>query len=521
MKKKLLLFATFTFLFCCMLALCTNAACVGGCTDSWTVTESQDGYLGTTVATNKCSVCNTVIAEEAIDPLFATLGYSYNEAEAGFTQHFAIDRDAVARYEELTGKEVKFGGVVALRSAIGDVDPIDNKGNPISSAVKSFDFKGTNYDIFDVMLNGIPKEYLLNTEIICTAYVIVDGEISYIENGEMEQESVGNTYYDVVKSVSNWNDTKADDKPSFKVLTIGNSFSDDAMEYIYHIAKQALGPDVVVELGNLRYNSCSLSMHLSNAKNNSGVYMFRHWQDGASKWTDYGNWTSGGPYSIQAAVTLTDWDYIIFQQVSNQSTNASTYDDLNALISIVEPLNPTAKLGWHMTWSPKADTSLNDYNKILNAVNSKILTNRKIDIVIPSGTAIQNAKTSYITDSMLQRDDKHLSYGMGRYIAGLTYVKALTGCSIDGVAYPTMDTEGNSLTTGRESAKPSFNYTAEINAICIESANNAVSCPYSVTSSQYATAKSLSSGIVAVNSMGLNNYACCSVTEFSKARRQK
>lgn len=522
MKKKLLFVTTLVFMLLCIFTISAGATqCDTVCTDNWVLTSGDDGYLGTISATNRCPVCNTVIGEETIEPLFATLGYSYNEANAGITQHFAINRNAVARYEQLTGKEVLFGGVVALRSVIGDVDPITASGEPISSAVQSVDFKNTTHSIFDVMLNGIPQEHLVGTEIICSAYVIVDGEISYIENGVMEQDSVSNTYYDIVKAVSSWDDTDGNEGKSFKVLTIGNSFSDDSMEYVYHIAKQVLGDDVTVELGNLRYNSCSLSMHLNNAQNDKGVYMFRHWQDGASTWKDYGNWNSGGPYSIQAAVTLTDWDYIIFQQVSDQSTNASTYDDLNALIKIIEPLNPKAKLGWHMTWSPKADTTLTDYNKIVSAVNSKILTNRKIDIVIPSGTAIQNAKTSYITDNMLQRDAKHLSYGMGRYIAGLTYVKTLTGCNIDNVAYPTCDTEGHSKTSGNDNAKASFGFTDEINKICIESANNAVSCPFSVTSSQYTAQESLSVATMAINSMSLNNYACCGITDYSKTRRAK
>ena len=105
-------------------------------------------------------------------------------------------------------------------------------GEPISSAVQSVDFKNTTHSIFDVMLNGIPQEHLVGTEIICSAYVIVDGEISYIENGAMEQDSVSNTYYDIVKAVSSWDDTDANEGKSFKVLTIGNSFSDDSMEYV-------------------------------------------------------------------------------------------------------------------------------------------------------------------------------------------------------------------------------------------------------------------------------------------------
>ena len=115
-------------------------------------------------------------------------------------------------------------------------------------------------------------------------------------------------------------------------------------------------------------------------------------------------------------------------------------------------------------------------------------SNRKIDVIIPSGTAIENAKTSYLTNVQIQRDAKHLSYGMGRYIAGLTLVKALTGLSIDDTNYPLTDTEGHSATSGsNENWKSSFRFTEEINAICIEAANNAIDNPFTVTSSKYPT----------------------------------
>ena len=77
---------------------------------------------------------------------------------------------------------------------------------------------------------------------------------------------------------------------------------------------------------------------------------------------------------------------------------------------------------------------------------------------------------------------------MGRYIAGLTFVKALTGLSIDETSYPLTDTEGHSATSGtNENWKSSFRFTDEINAICIEAANNAIDNPFSVTSSEYPT----------------------------------
>ena len=255
-----------------------------------------------------------------------------------------------------------------------------------------------------------------------------------------------------------------------KILAIGNSFSDDAMEYVYQVAKDAGVENI--KLGNMFIGGCSLATHLSNAKGNKGAYTYRTNTDGT--------WSSRGGVSIQTAVASENWDFITFQQVSGYSGVADSYDDLNELISIVEAINPSARLAWHMTWAYKTGSSHSDfskynrdqmtmYNAIVNAVNTKILTNSKIEIVIPSGTSIQNARTSIVGD--MTRDGYHLSYGIGRYIASMTFVKALTGLSID-----------NSVTL------PNDVDSYELLAV-IESVNNALNTPYSVTKSQYPSQK--------------------------------
>lgn len=483
MLKKFILVLCIAFTLC-LFTLGVSAQCAEGqCNTEWSV--EGESYLAPSVATRACTVCAQEYESVELEALFSTKGFSYQEETGSIIQHFAVNKEAVCRFEELTGKGVIYGGVIAAKAKLGSACPVDAEGKAINEWVKAFDFTTTDTDMYDVRINNIPNEARLGEGLICGAYIIIDGEISFIDNGRVEKNAVANTYCGVVKASSSWDDVKENESgTTLKVLTIGNSFSDDAMEYVYKIAKEA-GIEHV-ELANLRANNCSLAMHVSNAQANKGVYMFRYWQDGATTWQDTGTW-SGGPYTIKQAVTFTDWDYIVFQQVSADSGKASTYDDLSTLINYVEPLNPTAKFAWHMTWSMRSDyaSSGPSYSAIVNAVNEKITSNRKIDAVIPSGTAIENAKTSYLINTQIQRDAKHLSYGMGRYIAGLTFLKALTGLSIDEINYPTSDTEGHSVTSGNDNCKASFKFTDEINAICIEAANNAIEKPYQVTPSSY------------------------------------
>ena len=58
------------------------------------------------------------------------------------------------------------------------------------------------------------------------------------------------------------------------------------------------------------------------------------------------------------------------------------------------------------------------YNAIIETTQSFILPNSQFSMIVPVGTAIQNARTSYLGDN-LNRDGTHLDYGIGRYIAAL------------------------------------------------------------------------------------------------------
>ncbi|MBO4983966.1 MAG: DUF4886 domain-containing protein [Clostridia bacterium] len=489
MKRRLLFIASLVFVICCIFAISVNAACQGGCTDSWTVSEGSESYLDSIIATNKCSVCGTTIAEKTINPLFITVGYSYSEYNGGIVQHYAVDKESVALYTEITGKSVIYGAIISSQDAIGNDCPIDANGAPTKDGVYVTNLTNKDIAVFDVMINDIPEDARSSVKLVCSAFVVIDGVVSYIDNGEKQENPVANSYDDVVKAADSWGKEEEEEKVnSLKILTIGNSFSDDAMEYVYKIAKEA--GVKYVELGNLRANNCTLATHVSNAQSNSKAYMFRYWADGATTWHDTGTWDHGA-YTMYDAIKKADWDYIVFQQASSDSGTASTYDSLSDLISYVDAhkTNPNVKYAWQITWSARADYSsqIPAFSKILAAVNAKITTNSKISVVIPSGTAIENAKTSYLTPKNIQRDAKHLSYGIGRYIAGLTFVKVLTGLPIDNATYPLVDTEGHSLTNGTDTQKMGFEFSEEVNKICIESVNNAIEKPYEVTNSQYTT----------------------------------
>ena len=74
-------------------------------------------------------------------------------------------------------------------------------------------------------------------------------------------------------------------------------------------------------------------------------------------------------------------------------------------------LNPDAKILWHMTWAYQSGSTHSGfanygksqktmYEAITGAVKSDIIPNGRINGFIPSGTAIQNLRTSYFGDTL-------------------------------------------------------------------------------------------------------------------------
>ena len=68
------------------------------------------------------------------------------------------------------------------------------------------------------------------------------------------------------------------------------------------------------------------------------------------------------------------------------------------------------------------------------AATKNALKDNKFDVLVPSGTAIQNARTSYIGDKM-NRDGYHLELNYGRYTAACTWFEAISGKKVVGNSY--------------------------------------------------------------------------------------
>ena len=215
---------------------------------------------------------------------------------------------------------------------------------------------------------------------------------------------------------------------SISILAVGNSFSVDAMTNHLYQVLEAAGYDNI-RLGILYVGGCSLDMHYSYLKNDSASYEYME--------NTTGKWVNTKNYKASDAFKLTNWDYVTIQQVSGQSGRPDTYGNLDAVVDIIKPQIGKAKLYWQMTWAYQQDSNHGDfahygkdqmtmYNAIVSTVKEKIVGNPDFAGVIPSGTAIQNLRTSSLGDT-LTADGYHLENTIGDYTAALTWFVTLTG----------------------------------------------------------------------------------------------
>ena len=218
-----------------------------------------------------------------------------------------------------------------------------------------------------------------------------------------------------------------------KVLSIGNSFSQDAQRYLHEIAKSD-GVDLYSV--NLYIGGCPLDLHYNNIIENNANYTL-----------EINGKTTNTLISIKEALLMEKWDYITMQQASHKSGDYSTYNPyVTEIFNYVKKLCPQAKIFIHQTWAyeEKSQKLLSTnyksademYNAIIKAYG-KCFSDLDFDGLIPSGKAMMNALKFGM--EKVHRDGFHASLGAGRYLLGLTWYKSLTGKDISNNTFDLLD----------------------------------------------------------------------------------
>ena len=147
--------------------------------------------------------------------------------------------------------------------------------------------------------------------------------------------------------------------------------------------------------------------------------------------------TTKNKVTLESALLDEGWDIITFQQGSRYSGLYGSMKRLPLLLSKVrEIVGDHPIFGWHLTWAYAGNSQhegyqdygrnrLNMYHAIVNTAKRVMKENTQLKILIPSGTAIQDARTALIVGNDFTRDGHHLELRTGRYVASLTWFCAI------------------------------------------------------------------------------------------------
>jgi hypothetical protein len=218
-----------------------------------------------------------------------------------------------------------------------------------------------------------------------------------------------------------------------RILSIGNSYSQDAQRYLHRLSVAAGEPISTV---NLYIGGCSLERHDQNLQSGEKAYLYI-----------YNGEETGLTVSLQDALEHCEYDVVTLQQASHYSTDYNTYRPyLDRLFEYVKQTQPNAKILIHETWAYEdgcrrmmdkfGHNSAERMYAELHEAYKKAAEHLGVEI-IPGGTALQLAVRNGLTP--IHRDTFHASKTYGRYLLSATWFMKLTGKRLDGVRLPSFD----------------------------------------------------------------------------------
>ena len=215
--------------------------------------------------------------------------------------------------------------------------------------------------------------------------------------------------------------------------------------------------------------------------------------------------------TMQTALKYDYWDIIVMQGGVFEIAESGTFTNGN--IQTIQDYvnknkrNPLAVFAWHMPWATPIDNTLRDtypntpntyyssyekyndersgfYNGITKCVSDHILTDETFQFVIPTGTAMENALSSYLEEADLHRDYAHAT-DLARVMVSYVWYCKLMG--IEKVEEIKLDTIPVKFFKSTQGVTDRVLTDAEKDII-LESVNNALANPLQMTQSQYTQA---------------------------------
>ena len=218
-----------------------------------------------------------------------------------------------------------------------------------------------------------------------------------------------------------------------KMLSIGNSFSNNAQQWLHQMCDSC---GIENETVNLYIGGCPLERHFSNIQSGEAAYSLE--KNGLS---------TGLMADIKNTLLSENWDVITLQQSSDKSGLFDTYTPyITDVAEYVHKLCPNAKIVIHQTWAYELDSSHGAYGNYDHS--QKKMYNMLCDCykkaskligaeIIPCGDVIQHIRENvpefdYQNGGLTLNieDGFHLNHLYGCYIAGAVFLERVFGGNI-------------------------------------------------------------------------------------------
>lgn len=212
------------------------------------------------------------------------------------------------------------------------------------------------------------------------------------------------------------------------ILFIGNSFSIDTSTALPELFNSFGISNVNVYV--LFHPGCSMKQHYEYYKTAAKEYTLYQYNITGEKILEKKT-------SINEVMRRFPYDIVIFQQYSLESGDYTTYEPY--LSKIIQAYNitktaPRTTFAFNQTWAysskhkniSRYKTQENMYQQICDATK-KMKAASGIDLIIPCGTAVQNARNckQLTTANEFTRDNQHIDNYMGRYLLACTFFESI------------------------------------------------------------------------------------------------
>ena len=152
----------------------------------------KNGMTQAGTSVYKCLYCDEGLVEESeptFAPLFTCLGYSADEKSVGIYIEYTVNTEAIAEYEEVTGKTVKYGLYATTKNNIGTNDILDENGMPNEGALKA-EISSNDFVKLSLKMAGFDDDSK-DAKFAIGAYVEIvaeeSKEIIYLQEGEIKE----------------------------------------------------------------------------------------------------------------------------------------------------------------------------------------------------------------------------------------------------------------------------------------------------------------------------------------------